>query len=693
MIGLFEAINREGLLFSARTFLAAMSALWIALEFDLPRPYWAPVTVYVLAQPLASAVTSKAVYRFFGTLVGGAAAVALVPNLVNAPELLCLGLSFWIGFCLFLSRLDRTPRSYAFMLAGYTAAIIGFPSVDAPGQIFDTAISRVEEIVVGIACATVASHAIFPGHIGPLIAARIGSWFDDAGDLARYVLSGAPDIELTHRDQRRLADAISSIATLTSQLPYDTSALRQASGRMSVLQQRMTALLPLLAGIGDRLRALDECGEINHELQSLCVDLAAWIKNDVRGETDAELMRTRIQTAVEKFFSEDAEETWRWPDLLTSSLLARLQDFADLWADCLDLRKDLVEGKNDSADRFRAALRYAGISGLHLDFTAAFQSGLSAVVAIWLCCAFWIASAWSDGAGAAVICAVFSSIYASLDNPVAALRSSTLFLLLATIIAFSYEFYVFPAIDGFPPLVLSIAPMLLFFGALLPTPSWGRIGNIMCVFGTLSMGVQARLNLDLVDFVNGNIATLVGAMVATATTAAVGTSIEEIVNRLLRATWKDLADVSGRREAIDIPFFVNRFVDRFSLIVQRVAALPVASEIDPEAVMRELRVGINIVDLQIARNELPAGQQQAVVALLDALHEFFNSSRLSEDDEKRASLRPFVDKAIASFADRQNCTPAYLTCLHALVGIRRALLPNAPDFTGIPPLTKVESAV
>ena len=100
--------------------------------------------------------------------------------------------------------------------------------------------------------------------------------------------------------------------------------------------------------------------------------------------------------------------------------------------------------------------------------------------------------------------------------------------------------------------------MLLFFGALLPTPSWGRIGNIMCVFGTLSMGVQARLNLDLVDFVNGNIATLVGAMVATATTAAVGTSIEEIVNRLLRATWKDLADVSGRRKAIDIPFFVNR---------------------------------------------------------------------------------------------------------------------------------------
>ena len=55
MIGMFEDITRAGLLFSAKTFLAATIALWIALEFDLPRPYWALATVYILAQPLAGA--------------------------------------------------------------------------------------------------------------------------------------------------------------------------------------------------------------------------------------------------------------------------------------------------------------------------------------------------------------------------------------------------------------------------------------------------------------------------------------------------------------------------------------------------------------------------------------------------------------------------------------------------------------
>jgi hypothetical protein len=39
------------------------------------------------------------------------------------------------------------------MLAGYTAAIIGFPSVNRPEAVFDVAQARVTEIVLGITCA------------------------------------------------------------------------------------------------------------------------------------------------------------------------------------------------------------------------------------------------------------------------------------------------------------------------------------------------------------------------------------------------------------------------------------------------------------------------------------------------------------------------------------------------------------
>src|ERR1700761_7889117 len=104
----------EEALFSVKCFLAAMLAFYIALRIGLTRPYWAVTTSYIVAQPLAGAVLSKAVFRVIGTILGAAAAVVLVPNLVNAPELLSLGLALWLGLCLYISLQDRTPRSYIF---------------------------------------------------------------------------------------------------------------------------------------------------------------------------------------------------------------------------------------------------------------------------------------------------------------------------------------------------------------------------------------------------------------------------------------------------------------------------------------------------------------------------------------------------------------------------------------------------
>lgn len=144
----------EDWLFSVKAFGAAILALGIGFWLDLPQPYWAMATAYIASQSLSGATRSKAAFRASGTVAGGLAALVLVPNLVDAPVLLSMALALWTGLCLFGALLDRTPRSYAFMLAGYTAAIIGFPAVSDPGAIFDTVLARTEEILLGIACAS-----------------------------------------------------------------------------------------------------------------------------------------------------------------------------------------------------------------------------------------------------------------------------------------------------------------------------------------------------------------------------------------------------------------------------------------------------------------------------------------------------------------------------------------------------------
>ncbi|MFX5464861.1 FUSC family protein, partial [Acinetobacter baumannii] len=72
-------------LFSLKCLVAAMLAYYIALRIGLPRPSWAVLTAYIVSQPLAGAVLSKALFRVLGTILGAATAVILVPNLVNAP--------------------------------------------------------------------------------------------------------------------------------------------------------------------------------------------------------------------------------------------------------------------------------------------------------------------------------------------------------------------------------------------------------------------------------------------------------------------------------------------------------------------------------------------------------------------------------------------------------------------------------
>src|SRR3546814_20848974 len=85
-----ERIGWPAALFSLKCFAAAMLALYAALSIGLERPYWAFLTSYIVAQPLAGAVISKAVFRTIGTLTGAVFSVAVVPPLVNSPELLSL---------------------------------------------------------------------------------------------------------------------------------------------------------------------------------------------------------------------------------------------------------------------------------------------------------------------------------------------------------------------------------------------------------------------------------------------------------------------------------------------------------------------------------------------------------------------------------------------------------------------------
>jgi uncharacterized membrane protein YccC len=140
--------------YALRNSLAMCLALWVAFVLELDEPYWALTSAAVVSFPTIGGVISKSIGRIFGSLLGAAASVAIAGHCLNDPWLFTLFIAAWIGLCTYISNHYQNNVSYAFALAGYTAAIIAFGTVNVTDtqQIFDIAQARVCEVITGILC-------------------------------------------------------------------------------------------------------------------------------------------------------------------------------------------------------------------------------------------------------------------------------------------------------------------------------------------------------------------------------------------------------------------------------------------------------------------------------------------------------------------------------------------------------------
>jgi uncharacterized membrane protein YccC len=661
--------SRQELLFSLKSFFAAVLAVYLSSRFGLSRPFWAMMTAYIVAHPLASHVRSKALYRFVGTLLGCAATVVLVPSLSGSPELLSLALALWVGLCLYVSLLDRSARSYVFMLAGYSAALIGFPLVEAPAAMFDTAVARVTEIGLGILCASVVHSIVLPAGLGPSLFGVMNRALADARqwliDLLRETPKGAED-ERTAADRQRLALDITQLRLLSTHLPFETTHLRWARSAIDVLQDRLAALTPVLSAVEDRLEALcTATGGIPDDIGSTFAAHSRWL-NASATSAGADEARAAFRAIA------DGPAASSWIRALRVDLAIRLDDLVADWGACTTMRNEINAGMagNPAPLRRTAAL---GRRVLHVDRGLALRSAITAVLGTGLSCALWIATGWPSGSAMAMGAAVFCSFFATMDDPVPAMHKFITALLWSLPVSVFYVLGVMPLAHDFGMLVLCIAPLFLVVGCYMarPASSLAALGMFFGVAGTLAL--QDTATADLVSFISSNLALFVGAVIAARVTAlmrSVGRGWT--AKRIRRATWNDLAHLAAHpQDASDRDAYAGRMLDRISLLAPRVASDgPEAAQLAAHRALRELRVGADIVTLQRHRGRLPG---EPVSRLLRELALVFRA-QAAEAPQPPASLLPQIDRLLLDALREDTARPV----IAALVGLRRNLFPTAP---------------
>lgn len=682
-------------LFSVKTFVAAMLALYIGLKLELPRPYWAMATVYIVSNPFVGATRSKALYRTLGTMIGASAAVLFVPPFVESPYIFSAVVAIWTGTLLFLAINDRTARSYVFMLAGYTMPLIALPSVMNPAGIFDLALSRTEEITLGIVCASVVGSAIFPSRLAPTIVERTDAWFRDAAFYTRETLAGHLGGTALAASRQRLAVTVNGLEFLLSQLSYDHTR-PDVIARARSLRGRMQLLLPILSSIADPLaELLDGKHSPPEGLNPLLADIADWFGAPLPTGEDLELQADALRARLAAL-QPPAATLRDWDSALLSNTLWRLKQLVDVWQDLRSLRVIITEERGV----WRARYRHHRLGGTEQYFDRGmlmFSAG-SAMVAIFLGCSLWVASGWNDGAGAVTLAAVACCFFAALDEPAPQVFSFFIYTCLAVVLAGLYLFVILPTVHDFPMLVIMFAVPFILIGSLIPRPQFNLATMLTAVNTATFISIQGTYDANFLTFMNSNLAGPAGllfAFVWTRMTRPFGAELA--ASRLVRSSWRDVVLSASARPVDDQRNLSSRMVDRLMQIIPRLAASDNDRHPSVES-FRDLRIAFNALDLRRVRRRLNGPDLASVDRVLDGVRAYFqkNVERRSRQPVP-PDLATAIDTALTHVAQRgETAQPAAQAsetvdalspasvptrqlreALHALVGIRLSLFPPA----------------
>ncbi|MFV5051734.1 FUSC family protein [Klebsiella quasipneumoniae] len=595
----------QAVIYAAKSFAAAMLAYYLALSIGLQRPFWAIITVYIVSQTSAGASLSRSVYRLVGTVVGAAATVIIVPTFVNQPILCSVVLALWIAGSLCLSLLERTPRGYAFLLAGYTASLIGFPAVSAPGTIFDLAVTRVEEIAIGILCAGLIHRFVLPVRI----AGRFNSTLATARQRIADTLAGKP----VAAETLRLALSLQFLQGINHHLPWDDGLSVPHRQARKAIHDRLARLLIVNGELYDRLQ---RSGPPPDDLQALLAEAEAWLTGPqaARSAPSADGLLSRCERLIVRY----AADAQTMDEALRLSLARHLAEAIRLLQESERLAKAVYRRRSPALPPDAGAAKgYV----FHRDPLSALRTSFGAFVIILSGCLIWIGSAWPDGGTAVSILGVCCSLFASFDAPAAHLVKYLIGCVWGVLFSLLYSFVLLPQVNEFALLAAVLAPVYLLAGSLQARPAT----TFMAMGITLTLPILCELGASY----RGDFATAINTALALFIAvgyAAFGMRLlqtvqaETAIRRLLTLCQRDIRRAARGRLAHNAHRWTNLMIDRTALLLPRLPQSGPAAGQLLDKMLRDIRTGLAVIHLRRRYQQADSASADAVQALLDALN-------------------------------------------------------------------------
>jgi uncharacterized membrane protein YccC len=634
--------DASALLFSAKSFAAGMLAYYLALSIGLERPSWAIITVYIVSQTSVGASLSKGLYRLVGTLIGAGATVLIVPTFVNMPVLCSVVLAGWICLCLYFSLLERTPRAYAFLLAGYTASLIGFPEVQHPGEIFDTAIARVQEIVIGIICAGVMHRYVLPKRISGLFNSKMAETLRDARRMLANALTNPPQLA---SGDLRMASALQFLQGVSHHVPYDFALSIPVRNARNRLHDKLARLLVVSSELRDGVQRIVAMPAPLLELRD---EVTNWL--GVEQASERRLAGDMLQQRSAALTAQLAADAQGFDDELAVSFCRYLNEAVSLLLQCERLFAALHQTAfNTSEKRTKSAKGYV----YHRDSLSAARTSLGAFTIILSSCLLWIYSAWPDGGTAVSVIGVCCTLFGNFDTPAPHIGKYMLGSAYGVMLSLLYSFALLPQVTEFCVLVAVLAPAYLLAGSLQARPQT----TFMAMGITLTLPILSELGFqysaDFTSALNTAIALFAGTGFAFVSMSLLQTvQADAAINRLLRICRSDIRRSVKGIFARDELYWTNLMMDRTALLLPCLSRSEQSSEQILSQMLHYLRLGLAARQL---RRLMPQLENKTALEVNQLLGQLAHEKRPD-------ALRPRIESMINLYSPTQSETA------HRLIG-------------------------
>ena len=651
----FLAGERRSWIFVGKSLLAIYLAAWLAMWLQLEQPATTMITVAIVMHPHSGMVLAKSFYRVVGTLCGSLCGLLLLSVFPQQRDLFLLSLSLWVALCAGGATLYRNFMSYGFVLAGYTAAIVSLPAIGSPLNVFDSAVMRVSEVLLGIVVAAVVSDLVFPERLRQVLRQSAREQFAKFIDFVRDSTGGSTPRAQMERVHLASVRAAVRLEDLRASVIFENPEVHVRSTRMRLLNQRHMAASTSFQSLHHLINRLQRGGSaaVADALIALYRPIGAALTTEPAQQHDPAVLAARVADCLTQlpirarllraaFDDEAARLEFDTGAAVLLRFAEELHEFT--------VTEDSLRGKQTLGSVERVHFRRGN------DRVGAIIAVLRTFLTMVSLSAFWIASSWDEGASAMLLATIFSGLLAASPNPLAAAAHTAQGYVAGIVGAFVVVFVLLPGSEGFVMLIAASAGLLLIGSYLRTRDTLPGVGAGYMLGFVFILALKNPMVYDPTHFFNEAIAQVAGLGLAGAAfmimPTVTGTSwqrarqLRRLRGQVTLAATAPLSGLAYRFESVSRDLFLQvvTHTKPGSAESSDLLAWGLAVQESGRAVL-ELRQ-------QLAAGDLPPAVLDAAQAAVQAVARLYQQPDSARWREAERKVRDAVEAAVDNQAVR-----------------------------------------